>query len=319
MWITELRTHGPRGWHTSTLSRVMFDWTPMDGTTAYHPAPAWPTIANRDNQARLCDYLRLQQSLIEQGYRFSTAGSGQGRTPSTGRALAPTQPVRQPTHHGVRGATRTTTHEPLPIRFVTVVGTIERVVGQTHPGAVRQEQILRASFMTRLPPELASTIGTFRAAVHAEMPTPSNTYQRTGTRTMRARYDLGFGHPVDPARIAGVMELKAGIASFDQQFSEGLAADFRKLLDPLLPKTAFRISWMLTQRAARSAPLDIAARAATALAPVTAQLGLDTPVASIDDQTGWLSWRWRSGQTLHLAWYQPREGEPDRFAGVWRP
>ena len=165
---------------------------------------------------------------------------------------------------------------------------------------------------------LAASVGTFRSAVHAEMPTPSGTYQRTGTRPMRARYDVGFGHPEDPAGIIGVMELKAGMSTFDQQLGEGFAADFEKLLDPLLPPDAFLISWALAMRSGRISSRDLAERAAAVIAPVESKLGLRGRTGSLDAQTGWLTWRWPSGPTLYLAWYRPRAGLPDRFSPAWR-
>jgi hypothetical protein len=85
-------------------------------------------------------------------------------------------------------------------------------MGKVHPLAVTQEQILRAAFFAHLPGEIRAVLGTADAGVHPERPTPSANYVFKGTRGvgMRARYDLGFGHPTDSAGIAGVGELKAG-------------------------------------------------------------------------------------------------------------
>ena len=82
---------------------------------------------------------------------------------------------------------------------------------------------------------------------------------------MRARYDLGFGHPSESVGITGVAELKGGLGTFDRletlsRWDEESAADLEtaageidklekpllldllKLLDPKLPEEAFRIS-----------------------------------------------------------------------------
>lgn len=322
LWLAELRKHGPRGWHTSKLSRVMFDWSPRDGITAYHPAAAWPTIADRTGHAPLERYMALQRNLIEQGYRFSDPGSARsgGPTPratgypGTTASAASTRRIVTPGH----GVPRRSNYAPLSISFADVAAAVKSVMDNSHPVAVRQEQILRASLMTRLPAKIAASVGTFRSAVHAEMPTPSGTYQRTGTRPMRARYDVGFGHLEDPAGIIGVMELKAGMSTFDQQLGEGFAADFEKLLDPLLPPDAFRISWALAMRSGRISSRDLAERAAAVIAPVESKLGLRGRTGSLDAQTGWFTWRWSSGPTLYLAWYRPDAGLPDRFSPAWR-
>jgi|GEM_PF-6868849 len=134
---------------------------------------------------------------------------------------------------------------------------------------------------------------------------------------MRARYDLGFGHPVDPAGIAGVAKLKAGAGSLDQQLSDGLAANFQKLLDPLLPLSAFRISWLIVEHRGRADPQDVTRRADLILAPLERQLGLTQRIAERDTATSWFRWRWQGGPTLMLAWYQPKATAPAQFQPVW--
>src|SRR5262249_50291324 len=138
------------------------------------------------------DYARIETSLLAQGEPYSRLGSA--------------------AHTVVVGLVAS----PEPVGRGEVVTTIETVMANVHPLAVTQEQILRAAFFARLPGELGKTIGTARAAVHPELPTPSSNYVITGKREMRARYDLGFGHPREPTGIAGVVELKAGLSTFDR-------------------------------------------------------------------------------------------------------
>jgi hypothetical protein len=246
-WEDQIRL---RNWTERKVRLVMFDYHPdKHGRTAYKPAPGWPTIAADDDTAELEEYIQLEARLLEQGEPFSQRGS---------RRHGPPMPVPA--------------FEPLPIIEEQVVSVIAGVMSVVQPCAVTQEQILRAAFFARLPQELAAQIGTVRSGVHPERPTPSSDYSFTGKRKagMRARYDLGFGDPVDSAGITGVGELKAGNGSFDRlrafgrlvdengdpptvptqekKREEPLIVDFLKLLDPKLPQGSFRISWIALGR-----------------------------------------------------------------------
>jgi len=71
-WDRELRT---RRWHNSKLRFAMFDYdASKHGSISYHPAPAWPTIADSSGFARVSEFERVKQSLLEQGKRFSILG-----------------------------------------------------------------------------------------------------------------------------------------------------------------------------------------------------------------------------------------------------
>ena len=77
-----------------------------------------------------------------------------------------------------------------------------------------------SAFIAHLPPDVARQIGTPSSSVHPERATPG-LYQQTGTRQLRARFDLAFGHMEDNAGITGVIEIKAGNASFDNLKRKG--------------------------------------------------------------------------------------------------
>jgi hypothetical protein len=251
------------------LRLAMFDYVPDEhGRTLYQPAPAWPTIADSDNTADEAGYARMERSLLAQGEPYSRRGTA--------------------AHSGQPPLELVAT--PVPIGREGVVATIETVMAKVHPLAVTQEQIVRAAFFAQLPRELGDIIGTERAAVHPERPTPSSDYIFTGTRGlgMRARYDLGFGHPTESVGIVGVAELKAGLSTFDRletlscfdeesdcdadgqrpsgqtrKLEEPLFLDILKLLDPQLPEGAFRISWIASGKRGRSSAAEIRERATT--------------------------------------------------------
>lgn len=313
-----------RGWQKSKLRLAMFDYLPdRDGRTLYDPAPAWPTIADENNTADEADYMRMERNLLAQGEPYSRRGAAahSGQV-SSGLAV-----------------------KPVPISRRDAVSTIDTVMAKVHPLAVTQEQILRAAFFAQLPRELAETIGTANAAVHPERPTPSSDYVFTGTRGvgMRARYDLGFGHPTESEEIAGVSELKAGPATFDRletmscfneptetdlgpqsskpepdKLDEPLMLDFFKLLDPQLPSGAFRISWIASGKRGRSTMGEIRERAVLIVQRVARERNLAGGVFEIDATTRWLVCSWpESLVRLELAWYRPDAIDPERFEPVF--
>jgi hypothetical protein len=94
-----------------------------------------------------------------------------------------------------------------------VFDTISNVMKAVHPCIVTQEQILRSAFIAHLPQNIARQIGTPSSSVHPERPTPG-LYQQTGSRKLRARFDLAFGHVENNDGITGVIEIRAGNASF---------------------------------------------------------------------------------------------------------
>lgn len=308
MWREALHQ---RGWLKRTIAAVMFDWDCSFRKTNYHPAPAWPTIVDSHGQADLDEYRGLQDSILAQGDRYSDAGRRSGRHSSP--------PVP---------------YSPLPIDESLVLTTMAQVMSTAHPRALRQEQVFRAAFVSRLPSNIAIAIGTMSSTVHPERPTPSNTYSLSGKRQMRARFDIGFGHPDLSDGIRGVIELKV-VGSFDSNFDklssndptvdpvsgkadrDPLFVDFQKLLDPNLPAGSFRISWIAAGRRGHLDPKRIAEKAAGVIERIEAERGISKRKTEVDLQTGWLKWNWSDGVCLKLAWYQPSGGEATRFQPVW--
>jgi hypothetical protein len=311
-----------RGWQNSKLRLVMFDYRPAEhGPTLYRPAPAWPTIADDDNTADVEDYARIEQSLLAQGEPHSQRGAA--------------------AHSGCLDAQLVA--NPIPVRRGEIVATIERVMGKVHPLAITQEQILRAAFFVQLARELGQAIGTAEAAVHPERPTPSCDYVFTGTRGvgMRARYDLGFGHPSESAGITGVAELKGGLGTFDRletlsrwdeesatdletaagesnKVEKPLLLDLLKLLDPKLPEEAFRISWIVSGKRGRSTTAEIRDRAIRIVERVAQQRNQSGATFRADPATGWLVCTWPQLKLqLELAWYRPAADNPERFEPVF--
>jgi hypothetical protein len=214
-------------------------------------------------------------------------------------------------------------------------------MGKVHPLAVTQEQILRAAFFA-LPSDIRAALGTADAGVHPERPTPSANYVFKGTRGvgMRARYDLGFGHPTDSAGITGVGELKAGLATFDRldalsrwsepkpdvpevatsedKLEEPLLLDLLKLLDPKLPQGAFRISWIASGKRGQSATSTIRERAVRIVERVAKKRRLSGGEYAADPATGWLVCSWTEASVrLELAWYRPAVENPAKFEPVF--
>ena len=311
-----------RGWEKSKLRFAMFDYRPSEhGRTLYHPVPAWPTIAGGSNTADAEDYTRTERSLLAQGEPHSRRGAAA----HTGRVVLEM------------------VASPLPVSRGDVVATIEMVMASLHPLAVTQEQILRAAFFARLPRGLREAIGTATSAVHAERPTPSSDYIFTGTRGtgMRARYDLGFGHPTESAGITGVAELKAGLATLDRHkalccFEEGCVAeaelapvqpgkleeplllDLLKLLDPKLPEDAFRVSWIASGKRGWATTAEIRDRAVRIVERVANERKLSGARFDNDRETGWLVCSWAQPKVrLELAWYRPGVSDPEKYEAVF--
>ena len=318
-WDEAVRT---RGWQKSKLRLVMFDYRPTEhGPTRYRPAPAWPTIADGDNTANVEDYARIERSLLAQGEPHSRRGAA--------------------AHGGSLGVQLVA--NPIPTCRSEIVATIERVMDKVHPLAITQEQILRAAFFAHLTRELGQAIGTAEAAVHPERPTPSCDYVFTGTRGvgMRARYDLGFGHPSESVGITGVAELKGGLGTFDRletlsRFDEQSAADLEtaagksnkleepllldllKLLDPKLPEEAFRISWIVSGKRGRSTAAEIRDRATRIVERVAKQRNQSGATFRVDPATGWLVCTWPPPKLqLELAWYRQAADNPEKFEPVF--
>jgi hypothetical protein len=296
-------------WTKSKIRFAMFDWHPEMGKTSYRPAPAWPTVANSDNKADRAIFLSLVERILRQGDRFSSLGSA----PRTG--------VRPELEF-----------VPYPIEEQTIRQAILGTMKTIQPGAVDQEQILRSAFVAHLPIQFREAIGTRFSGFHPELATPSNTYTRTGVRPMRARYDIGFGHPRQAAGITGAIELKArkgSVASLirpdklNEACDEGeaesvdkdtLRDDFEKLLDPKLPVSVLRISWVVAGARSGLQASEIIGCLQQTLVRLSRVLGMLQPSKAVDSQTGWLKWVWADPDvTLHLAWYHPHAFELDRF------
>jgi hypothetical protein len=229
---------------------------------------------------------------------------------------------------------------PLPITREEIGSTIQKVMSLTIPAAITQEQILRGAFFAHLPAALGLSIGTAESAVHPERPTPSSDYSFTGKRPMRARYDLGFGHPTSSPEIAGVMELKAGFGTFDRLRAlsrvvvdadavtseavkpkpkeEPLFLDILKLLDPLAPESSFRISWIALAKRGRAERSEVYDRAAHIVGLVAQRRKMNRAEYGIDPGTGWMTFTWtQPAMRLDLAWYQPQIEDSSRFEVVF--
>ena len=311
-----------RGWEKSKLRFAMFDYrTSEHGRTLYHPVPAWPTIADGSNTADAEDYTRVERGLLAQGEPHSRRGAAS----RAGRVVLEM------------------VASPLPVRRGDVVATIETVMATVHPLAVTQEQILRAAFFAHLPRGLAESLGTAKSAVHPERPTPSSNLVVTGTRGtgMRARYDLGVGHPTESDGITGATELKGGLATLDRlealcRFDEESAADVQlasgetekleeplqldllKLLDPKLTADAFRVSWIASGKRGWSTTAEIRDRAVRIVERVANELNLSGARFENDPATGWLVCSWAQPNVpLELAWYRPGASDPEKYEAVF--
>ncbi len=296
-------------WHERKIRFVMFDWRPEMGKISYRPAPAWPTVANGENKADRATFLNLVERILRQGDRFSSLGS----VPRV----------------GIRPEIELAPH---PIDEQTIRQAILETMNAIQPGAVNQEQILRSALVSHLPTQFREAIGTRFSAFHPELPTPSDTYTRTGDRQMRARYDIGFGHPRQAAAIVGVMELKAikgSVAALirsyrvDESSENGdvepvdrdfLRDDLEKLLDPRLPGSTLRVSWLGAGSRSRLTTSKISESVQRTLV----RLVRAEARQELDHQTGWLKWAWVNPDiVLHLAWYHPHAAESDAFESVW--
>ncbi len=307
LWAAMIAEHR---WSGRTFERVMFDW-PDGKKTRYHQSPpAFFAIADEQGTVDEREYLDLQSALV----RLAEEQSRRGRT----------------RHGKVRCAEPR--FAPGPLAREDVETAIQSVMATVHPAVVRQEQIMRCAFVARLPQQVRMQIGTLSANLHPELPTPSSEYQRKGNRTMRARMDLGFGHPTVREQIAGVLELKRLTAFSEIWFRKqvdkltsthaglmfsGLAGDFQKLLDPKLPTEAFRLSWAVTKTRGVMTPKDVAASARRLLEPVERRLSRAGCQETYEESTQSLRWEWRDGVVLNLAWYWPKSNAPDEFEPVW--
>jgi hypothetical protein len=308
LWGAAMAEHD---WRGSVLEKVMFDW-PSGKRSLYHPKPpAFLFIADQHGTVEEREYLDLQNALVQLGDERSRLGRRQ---------------------HSADSPTIGIPFAPAPISQTDVEDTIRAVMASVHPVVVRQEQIMRCAFIAHLPEEIRRDIGTLSANLHPELPTPSKEYQRKGSRTMRARIDLGFGHPTSCEQVAGVLELKALTLFreiwFRKQLEKldstppgmmfsGLAGDFQKLLDPKLPNNAFRFSWVVTKKRGHSTPDQVANWARRLLEPVERRLALAGFHQSYDYSMNCLRWCWGNGTALHLAWYWPKTQDPAQFEPVW--
>jgi hypothetical protein len=309
LWDDAIRE---RGWEARLIVSVMFDW-PIGHKTKYHcNPPAFNSIADKNDTVDEQEYLRVQNEILTVGQRHSERGRARRYDSTTGNNRIDC--------------------EPAPISKSDIEQTIWAASNRLDPRIATQEQILRCAFVAALPDTLQRCIGTLSAAVHPELPTASNIYQRKGKTTRRARIDLGFGHPTAAEGIIGAVELKALHSFnknwFDSQIAKvistppglmfsGMAGDFQKVLDPKIPNEAFRCSWAVTKQRGRENRDDIANLAAALLLPVEQRLSLEHIGRTVDLDTGWLRFEWERGISLHLAWYRPMDEQPDHFEPVW--
>jgi hypothetical protein len=142
---------------------------------------------------------------------------------------------------------------------------------------------------------------------------------------MRARHDLGFGHPTGSAGITGVAELKAGPGTLDRldaisrrdeestelqavtqetrRLDEPLLLDFRKMLDPQLPEDACRISRIVSVRRGRSTAEEIRVRAASIVERVAGLRKLTGTTFRIDPRSACPVFEFPQHQIqVQLAW-----------------
>jgi hypothetical protein len=313
-----------RGWQKRKIAEIMFNYDPrVHKRTHYHPAPAWPTIVSADGAADLDQYEKLQSQLLQQGEANSSRVAGSSVAVNCKLV-----------------------HTPTPTTRTEIASTIQKVMAMLHPQVVTQEQIIRAAFVAQLPSEHRNLIGTLSSAIHPERRTPSNKYSNTGKRLMCARYDLGFGHPIDSLGITGVVEMKAALATFDglssQSFftSEGqhdlfdcdevplpspprkpepLGIDLFKLLDPKLPGESFRISWIALGKRGRTTGEEIRQQARRIITGVASKRNLSCGVDTIDHESRWLVFTWNQPRLvrLELAWYQPSVCDSSKYETVF--
>jgi hypothetical protein len=290
LWARALRE---RNWRNRTIAEVMFDWDSPEKPTYFHDnPPVWKTLADEHNEADPEAYLKAQNELIRLGSVFSQRRSGGNPAPPPD-------------------------YQPLPFTPGEIIGTVLGSMNTLHPLAALHEQVLRAKFVSKLPKNQAEAIGSLAAGVHPERATPSGDYRRTGQREMHARYDLCFGHPIENSEIVGAIELKTA-GSFDHQLDAGLEHDFSKLLDPQLPASALRVSWMIARRRARIDPPVLLQRAEDILAPIETYRGLIGRDSHLDTAAGWRGWDWSNNEArVLLAWFQPREDDASQFETVW--
>jgi len=291
----------------------MFDW-PSGKPTRYFPnPPAFYSISDELDTVDEEQYLELQDELIRRGEQRSDLGRIRNnlQTPAAAQAIA---------------------FDPSPVTRDDIREAMKTVMGTVHPLVVRQEQILRCALIAHLPEGVRNSIGTLRANLHPEIPTASKEYQRKGSTKRRARMDVGFGHPTICEQTIGVLELKA-LTSFNgtwfkQQLENlnatpaglmfsGLAGDFQKLLDPKLPRSTFRCSWAVTKKRSGAKPEQIAEWARALLGPVEQRLSLSGGEQEFDSAMHWLQWKWKDGCAVNLAWYWPKQENPEQFEPVW--
>lgn len=293
LWVHAIRK---KGWEGKKLARVMFEDAATVGSTRYRPAPpAWRTVADPSNpdMGSRGKFGELVADLLAQGGKKS--------------------------REGVQG--RVVPAAPLPISEDDVVQMIQDIAREVHTGHVPHEQVLRAVFMARLPTAYAHAIGTPKSAVHAERKTPSTYRVKAKQRSVKARYDLGFGHPTRDDEISGVVELKV-LDSLDEllPIDGGLLQDFLKLLDGGLPPASFRISWALSKRRASEDALPrVLTQFDAVLKIVESTRILTGRKIEVDPATGWLDVCWADGPRLRIAWYEPAGSDASHFAALTWP
>ncbi len=182
-----------------------------------------------------------------------------------------------------------------------------------------------------------------RCTPNGQLPAPITCSPGRAVWVCAPGMNLGFGHPNESEGIAGIAELKAGLATFGRlesmsnfgeateadlgpqssesgpkQLDEPLMLDLLKLLDPHLPAGAFRISWVASGKRGRSTTCEIRERAIRIVNRVARERNLAGGVFEIDATTRWLVCSWpESPVRLELAWYRPDAIDPRRFEPVF--
>jgi hypothetical protein len=104
----------------------------------------------------------------------------------------------------------------------------------------------------------------------------------------------------------------------NSQRSEELRGDIDKLLDPGIPSSAFRISWIALGRCGRSTPQEIANRAKVILDHCAKIRGLPAPEINPGEVRGWMQADWaQAGVNIQLAWYRPMAPALSQYECVW--
>ena len=97
-----------------------------------------------------------------------------------------------------------------------------------------------------------------------------------------------------------------------------MSVDIDKMLDPGVPRNAFRLSWVVLCRRGISTAKEIGDHAKVILDHCAKKRGLSRPSIAVLAHRGWLHVSWPPVEiNLYLAWYRPSAIDPFAFETVW--